>query len=156
MPLMMRDDRIVRKGSNMPWRHPFEVLLEERRLPGGEVPPELDALYRDYIAHLLLERRLARLSKEEQDTGLAAVEDLLPVLPPRTVKILEELLGPRKAPQDDRLAGLSAAERLEGLSAEEIIEALPPETLAALRRQLKGKGSLASPSGKQRGRKDPP
>jgi hypothetical protein len=56
---------------------------------------------------------------------------------------IDELLASLSA--EERLKGLPAEERLKGLSAEEVVRALPPETLAALQRELKANGASSKP-----------
>jgi hypothetical protein len=52
----------------------------------------------------------------------------------------------KRLPVEKRLEGLSPEERLEGLSAEELIKGIPLETLEALLRELKAKGSTSEPN----------
>src|SRR5262245_25079684 len=123
----------------MAWPQP----LHRSKLPqSGDMSPEQEASHFDFLRHLLLKRRLARLSAEDVQRGISAVEAFLPVLPAPTVRALEQVLtgavSPPEAGQPDRPAGAGR----KGVSAEEVIQAIPRKTLQALRRrQMKDDGT---------------
>jgi hypothetical protein len=112
--------------------HLFGAKSESLRYGGEHYRPQSEE-----TSTLLL--RLAQAYREDPDMAdtlkelvRETIDELLKGLP-------AEELRKRLTPEE-RLEGLPPKERLKGLSAEEVVNALPPETLEALRQQLKVNG----------------
>jgi hypothetical protein len=103
-------------------------LYERYHQEGLAMPYTLEDLVRDTIDELV-EKHPAEVINELVEKRPDEVVQKLPVK-----KRLEGLSA------EERLDGLSAEKRLEGLSAEELLASLSPQTLEALKRQLKGHG----------------